>query len=396
MIYISNVNNKTTIPKRWLLMASTTKLKATIDSTVLSPRLQRYWAMIRPQSGVVMAMGIPGISKSASFRAIADVMGMQYIDLRTSTMDETDLGVFPVVSKQTMADGTVVDMVEGAVPAWAVRANERPTLIHFEELNRCSQNVRNAALGILLERVIGPKFKFNENVYMVASGNPVNEYDSDVEVFGTALRNRLIPINFGLRFEEWCTDYANENVHSMVISFLRENKEYFGNDIQQLEMFLGDNSDTTCQYPSPRSWTFLSDYINCFPEELQKEALCDVVTLTSYVGEKAATKFTLYVNDFFKISVKDILTGKRKPEDVTEAMTMGRLIQEFSDKFKLHECSKVEQDRWVEFMKVLPDEVLAGHITSIFKSSDMSELQKCKSLLTNFRDIIKQVYSHLN
>jgi hypothetical protein len=37
-------------------------------------------------------------------------------------------------------DGEMVKCLDFVVPRWAVEANKRPTIIHFEELNRASQN----------------------------------------------------------------------------------------------------------------------------------------------------------------------------------------------------------------------------------------------------------------
>ncbi len=363
-------------------------LLATLNNRAeaLSRRELKLWNMIRSNSGVLMAYGIPGISKSATFRAIADKMDMQYIDLRTSTMDETDLGSYPVISD---VDG--VKVVSAAVPAWAIKANERPTLIHFEELNRCSQNVRNAALGILLERLIGTNFKFNSNVFMVASGNPETDYESDVETFGTALRNRLIPIQFELKLDDWIKEFAEPHgVHPSVIGFLKSKINFFGNTPTLVEKFL-DEDDTSSQYPSPRSWTFLSDYVNMFPEDMHSEVLTDVTTLKSYVGEQAATSFVNYVLETFKISVNDVLEGKADLNGIAPDATQ-RLVQEFMDTKKYADLNEKQRKNWQKFMEILPDEYLSAHITSLLKaldSSDANQMKAYKSLLENFRDTIK-------
>jgi len=365
--------------------------KATLLETLntqsenLSLREMKLWNQIRSNSGVLMAYGIPGISKSATFRAIADKMSMQYIDLRTSTMDETDLGSYPVISE---IDGLKV--VQSAVPAWAIKANERPTLIHFEELNRCSQNVRNAALGILLERLIGTNFKFNDNVFMVASGNPETDYESDVETFGTALRNRLIPITFELKLDDWISEFAEPHgVNPAVIGFLKQKINFFGNTPLLVEKFL-DEDDSSSQYPSPRSWTFLSDYVNMFPEDMHSDVLTDVTTLKSYVGDQAATSFVNYVLETFKISVTDVLNGKADLNGIAPDATQ-RLVQEFMDSHKYADLNEKQRKNWQKFMEILPDEYLSAHITSLLKaldSSDSKQMKAYKSLLENFRDTI--------
>jgi MoxR-like ATPase len=101
--------------------------------------------------GVLNITSKPGVAKSAIGRSIADKMGFAYSDIRLSMVDETDVGLYPSLSEIDM-DGEMVKCLDFVVPRWAVEANKRPTIIHFEELNRASQQVRNAALQILLER----------------------------------------------------------------------------------------------------------------------------------------------------------------------------------------------------------------------------------------------------
>jgi hypothetical protein len=357
-------------------------------SSKLNRRERKLWNQVRTNSGVLMAIAIPGVSKSATFRTIADKMEMQYIDLRTSTMDETDLGAFPTVSERTI-NNKLMKVVDQTVPAWAIKANEKPTLIHFEELNRCSSNVRSAALGILLERVIGAEFKFNNNVFMVASGNPVTEHDMDVEEFGSALRNRLIPINFTLSLDEWKDGYADENVLPEVIGFLTSHPEYFGNTQAQAERYI-DMEDNFTQYPSPRSWTFLSDYIKAYDlAEDRNDAFIDVETLKGYVGDKPAIAFAQHMAEVFKVSATDILNGVNSIESINSTQAQ-RILQEFQDGYELSELKTKQIERWSEFVETLSDTLKAGHISTIIDkcvAADAKSMRVYKKFLIPFNDI---------
>lgn len=325
----------------------------------LSVREKKIWNLIRSKSGVVMAYGIPGISKSATFKSIANKMGLKYFDLRASTLDETDLGVFPTISEKVVS-GLSLKIVDHAVPSWAIEANETPSLIHFEELNRCSSSVRNAVLGILLERIIGCSFNFNNHVYMVASGNPISDFD-DVEEFGFALRNRLIPIQFELTLNQWINEFAHNNVHPIVIDFLKTKPDFFGNTYTQLNKFI--DKDSMTQYPSPRSWTFLSDYLKEFNSDEQKEILNDRKTFSYFVGEIASTAFVNYVMEVNKISVKDILIGKKI--DNLDNMTIQRITTEFHEEYLIHNLNTKELENWMFFIDIMSDEIKAGHLSSI-------------------------------
>jgi Mg-chelatase subunit ChlI len=362
-------------------------------SNDLSFREKKLWNVIRSNSGVLMAYGIPGISKSATFRSIADKLDMQYIDLRTSTMDETQLGAFPTVS-EINHEGRSMKVVDDTVPAWAIEANNRPTLIHFEELNRCSANVRSAALGILLEKIIGAQFKFNENVFMVASGNPATDHDMDVEEFGSALRNRLIPIQFSLHLKDWQAEFAskkdedgNARIINEVSRFLKNSPDYFGNTITQLEKFM-DDEDNMTQYPSPRSWTFLSDYVKMFDSADRKEALMDVKMMESFVGEKAAVSFINYVAETYKISVQDVLEGDVDYDQLDE-MSVQRLTQEFQDNIVIHELNKKHLENWTTFVSFMSVEIRAGHISSVVSKMDSSDPKQIK-FFNNFLSSFKK------
>ncbi len=117
------------------------------------------------RSAVPFIKGKAGEGKSAIIESIARKLDFNFIDLRLSNMDELSVGLYPTLDKDNKTNG--YHTFDFAGPKWAVLANARPTIINFEELNRCRQSVMDATLGILNERRIGSQFKFNDTVYMV-------------------------------------------------------------------------------------------------------------------------------------------------------------------------------------------------------------------------------------
>lgn len=269
----------------------------------LTPRERIYFQVMWAKSGVLYITAKPGVAKSAIARSIAKKVGFRYMDLRLSMVDETDVGLYPSISEVEGSDGVSVKCLDFVVPRWAIEANKQPTIIHFEELNRAQQAVRNAALQILLERQIGTNFNFNENVLMISSGNLGDEDNTDVEEFDSALNNRLIHYKHTLSLDEWLDGFANENVHNTITSYLKSYPEN-----------LYKVSDNTPAYASPRSWTFLSDYIvsNYGKKADPREFLPSVKQIAgSYVGN-CAIKFVQYCEDMLNINIKDILTNYPK------------------------------------------------------------------------------------
>ena len=158
--------------------------------------IEKYYFMLMSSTvddgGCLMLYGRPGDAKSSMARNIAYIMGYNYIHNSLSTSDESDFGLPKLVEVEV--DGKSIDVHTITTPLWAIEANQFPTIIHFEELNRCSDGVRDACLGVLLERVIGHNFKFNKKVLFIASGNLGEDDGTDVKEFDNALNNRLIHV----------------------------------------------------------------------------------------------------------------------------------------------------------------------------------------------------------
>jgi len=285
----------------------------------LNEKEENYFRQMASKEGVLFIMSEPGLAKSAMMRSISSKLNLHYIDLRLSMMDETDVGLFPDKDEIEVEINGVVrteKFLSHIIPEWAWSANNPPnnkigTLIHFEELNRAPLSVRNASLQILLERTIGFRgFKFNENVFMVSSGNLGDEDGTDVEEFDAALYGRLIVQRHTLSLPDWRKYYGDEHVHSAIVSFLNANPEYF-------YVKRSEKDENEKVYASPRSWTFLSKMIDAnYGKEASPQLFLDFVARVGhgYVGA-ACQPFLRYCRDIDKITIQDILDKYSQYQD---------------------------------------------------------------------------------
>ncbi len=360
----------------------------------LSERESKYYKVMNAKSGVLYITSEPGIAKSAMMRSIAKKLGIQYFDIRLSMVDETDVGLFPTLGEKEMivtsGDKKKVKFLQHVVPEWAYMANEQPTIIHFEELNRSTLSVRNAALQILLEREIGAFFKFNDNVLMCASGNLGEEDGTDVEEFDQALNNRLIHITHMLPFPEWREQYGDENVHPVIVGFLKTHTEYYYKKPDD------KGTKSSRAYATPRSWTFLSDYIfvnygdmvratdpagkelsnadgsekmirqwpsvRVFINDLQEIA-------NGYVGP-AAVRFIRYCQDTLKITLDDILD--RFDEIDTDIKQFNRdkkseLITNMKER-KVSVLKAKQIENLTKFLCTISDDEIVGYLLHVLDS----------------------------
>jgi hypothetical protein len=356
--------------------------------SLLTPRERKYFMMMWPKSGVLYITSKPGIAKSAMSRHIAEVMGFEYMDIRLSMNDETDFK-FPFI-RDTEYNGNVLKVSGTAVPEWAFNANKKPTIIHFEELNRAPLFVRNAALQILLERQIGD-FKFNNTVLMMASGNLGDEDGCDTEEFDNALNNRLIHVNHTLGADEWIENFAKANCHPTIVSYIRSYPE----------KLYQNPTENTRAYATPRSWVFLSDFItknfgmNATPGEflpfLQEVAY-------SYVGV-GAQRFIQYIQEMVNITIKDIIDRYDKVEKELDKYNRDKnseLIQSLKE-VDIKSLTDKQIDNVVKFLKRVSDDELTAYLLYILDNlvignNGSSEADpKIIKLMQNFKTVLKNI-----
>jgi hypothetical protein len=380
----------------------------------LNTKERMYFNIMFAKSGVLYITGKPGVAKSAVARSIASKLGMQYFDIRLSMVDETDIGLYPTISEYTPSGNSgeitfvkttdeegkeTVKVLDFAIPKWAMRSNEMPTIIHFEELNRASLPVRNAALQLLLERCIGIDFKFNDGVLMLASGNLGEEDGTDVEEFDAALCNRLIHVPHTLSPTEWIESYANENIHPLIVGYIKANPE---------ELYKRSKEDQRA-YATPRTWTFLSDQIKA-AAELEEFKLTDterIKSLVSNIGHfyigNSNIKFVRYIEDTMQLNIHDILNGFDKVADKLKKSNrdkkselLGNLREMDLRKLYNGEKGKPNQiDNLIKFLGTLDEDELVGYLTYIIDSGMDDDLKKPPfgTILKAFKPLLLKIQS---
>ena len=349
----------------------------------LTAKERKYFAIMWAKYGVLNITSKPGIAKSAIGRSIANKMDFRYMDIRLSMVDETDVGLYPNVSEVDV-DGKKVKCLDFVVPRWAIEANKQPTIIHFEELNRASQQVRNAALQILLERQIGTDFKFNDNVLMMSSGNLGDEDGTDVEEFDSALNNRLVHIDHTLDFNDWVNDFAKENVHPMLVGYLTAHPEH-----------MYKSSDNAKGYATPRSWTMMSEFIvaNYGMDSSPREFLPLLREVAAgYVGN-SAMKFLQYCEDMMNVSIWDVLNNYDKVKNDLKKYNRDKnseLIQNLKE-IDINTLTNAQIDNCVKFLKNVGDDEKTAYLLFVLDNIPEVTTDKIKRLLLEFRDLLVNI-----
>ena len=313
---------------------------------------ERLYFDIMDSGNCLYLRGKPGMAKSAMGLSMTKKLGIRYIDRRLSQIDETDIGLYPVLNDaftrlekigrlkelgfiseeefdelkvpliRTIKEGQI-DLLHFAVPEWAFNANTEPTIIHLEELNRANVHVRNAALQLLNERQIGD-LKLNEDVFLMSSGNLGEEDGTEVDEMDLALSNRLVIVDHDLPYEEWISEYAQYHVWSLIIDYIR------ANPIEYYKM----PNEKELRYATPRSWTNLSKFITHKwgkdPAELPEIIQFLLDNGKSFIGH-SITSFVKYCQDVSNININDILIRWDEVKKEVQGFNRARISQLISN-----------------------------------------------------------------
>jgi hypothetical protein len=348
--------------------------------------------LLKTNAGVVFLMSLPGAGKSAIIKFIAKKNDYQFIDLRLSQMDQSEVtGLYDRVDTKTGEKYVVLRPQE-----WAVKANERPTLVNFDELNRASRETRNAALQILNERRCGWNFEFNDNVHFVACGNLGEEDNTDVDEFDDAMKNRLIPIKINVQEKAWIDQWLGwarseeGNVHPSITNFIEKHPE----------MLFKKGNEDDLSFATARSWTFFSRLLTTNSIKSTDDLLNMAGTFSPmYIGGGVATAFIKHLNDTRHIKAEDILNRFKEIKESIKNLPRDRvseLLSEIGEK-NINAMGKRQVANVIEFCKIIDQDEVVNYINLLSSNSfvkDDEHPEKNTNLilfLKEFNPIIQKI-----
>jgi hypothetical protein len=289
----------------------------TVTATEARSRILRCFKKQRP----VFLWGPPGIGKSEVVAELTQELGGHMIDLRLGQMEPTDLRGIPFFhkNKEVMDWAPPIDLPDEEL------ASQYPVVVLFlDEMNSAAPSVQAAGYQLILNRRIG-KYKLPDNVVIVAAGN--RESDKGVTYrMPSPLANRFLHLEVRPDFDSWQTWAVNNKIHADVVGYLSFAKQ---------DMFDFDPRSPSRSFATPRSWTFVSEFVE--DNDITPQELTDLVS--GLVGEGLAVKFMAHRKVAGQMpKPEDILSGKVTELKVKEVSAMYSLTvslcYELQDSFK--------------------------------------------------------------
>jgi hypothetical protein len=245
----------------------------------------------------VMLWGQPGVGKSEGVHRLAEKLEnetgkkVHVKDVRLLLYNPIDLRGIPVPDERK-------ENAKWLSPE-VFKFDSSPQTINIlllDELSAAPPSVQAAAYQLILDRKIG-EHVLPDNVIVIGAGN--RQQDRGVAYkMPTPLANRMSHFEVVSEIEDW-KDWAIETkVHPMIIGFLNFKPTY-------LNKFDAKNDATA--FATPRTWSFVDDYLNIFEDQI--EAAFPMIVST--VGEGVAIEFKAFCKTYHSLpSFEDIAQGK--------------------------------------------------------------------------------------
>ena len=332
-------------------------------------------AKLPPHIAVLMR-GPTGVGKSHMARALADELELPFIDVRGSTMDESQVSGIPDFETSKTAG-----VATFCLPSFYVRACREPVVLMLDELNRSMPQVMQSFFQIVLDRelgnnVDGEPLRLHPQTRVIAAVNWGNEYDvSDMD---PALLRRFWVVDLEPTHNDWITWAEDNGVDSVLVDFIKHHPEHLRVDPGSVE--------PGTVIPTPASWDRLSQslsHMDLLPSEVAGTRPDGFYPLCSgFVGTEASIAFTEFVARYEKvISAEDVLAGKiteAKREELSASERLA-IIDKLVNHNKENEWTKEEANNVCDFVEKLSGEQMVHFWNTLTREKQLANIQAVHS-----------------
>lgn len=235
----------------------------------------------------VFIWGPPGIGKSSVVKQIAHDHKLEFIDLRLSLLDPTDLKGIPFFDDEARE-------AVWASPNFLPKDKNSKGILFLDEINTAAPSVQASAYQLVLDRKVGD-YELPIGWSIVAAGNRENDRGVTYRM-PPPLANRFVHLEMEVDFEDWKQWAYSRNIDASVIGFLNFDKS---------KLFAFDASSSQKSFPTPRSW----EYVDKILKSGLKEKLL-LESVSGAVGEESAIEFMSFRKVMMQLpSIDAILDG---------------------------------------------------------------------------------------
>jgi len=219
----------------------------------------------------VFIWGAPGIGKSSIVKQIAEHKELEFLDLRLSLLDPTDLKGIPFFNAKTQ---------EGvwAKPSFLPSDPDSRGILFLDEINTAPPAVQASAYQLILDRKVG-EYELPRGWSIIAAGNRENDRGI-VYRMPPPLANRFVHFEMEVDFDDWKAWAYSAKIESAIIGYLTYDKSM---------LFTFDPTSNEKAFATPRSWEYVDSIVK---SGIDTDLILD--SISGAVGREAAVGYSSF------------------------------------------------------------------------------------------------------
>jgi len=257
--------------------------------------------------------GACGIGKSSMVKELAKDLKIDFIDVRISQLEPSDLRGLPSVSNGE---------TKWLSPNWLPKCGKG--ILFFDELNLAVPSIQASCYQLILDRKLGD-YTLPQGWVILSAGNRIEDKANTFEM-PSPLANRFIHTELVVPSVEAWQNWAFANgIDGRIISFL---------NWKPTRLFGFDNKLKDKAFATPRTWEFTSHLIKGLEYDKDKELMDTLIA--SAVGEGTAIEMTAFLKLQRKINAEDLLKNPKKVKEIKEIDLKYSMLSTISEYFNKH------------------------------------------------------------
>ncbi|MGO0907777.1 AAA family ATPase [Clostridioides difficile] len=331
---------------------------------------------------VPLIVGESGIGKTALAKKLAKENNWSLIVIDGNLLKEGEIGGLPTIESYVGVNSNGYK-TEKKTTVYAVHNKLREideeiskgkvVLLFIDEINRCEHTVQQELMNLILNREING-YKLHEDVKILAAMNPSSKYGSDFDYqvvdMDSAQENRFVWLNMESDHTQWLKWAIDEGIEKKVIEFISTFPEY---------LHKANEDDIRA---TPRSYERVSKIYKVYKDK--KKSIPRTVFLNvikGNVGKVIAEEFISFIESDSSplISYEDVFLGDTIDEHLIERvkneshtrlyLSAINILRNLELNMKNDEYeSKYYIDRFIEFLKIYPIDLMIGIMKDIRNS----------------------------
>lgn len=248
----------------------------------------------------VFLWGAPGVGKSQGVSELAKILEnstgkrVEVTDIRLLLMNPVDLHGIPSPNKdKTMTVWLKPQLFN--MPA----TDDVINILFLDELSAAPPAVQAAAYQLVLDRKVG-EHTLPDNTLVIGAGNRVNDRSVAYHM-PKALANRFSHFEICPDAKSWNNWAINKEINPYVVAYLKADES---------RLLMSEDNYEELAYPTPRTWEFVSDYLNLVDADTDLSPHYKVIA--SYIGNAMALEFVTWVKSHKDLPrISDIFAGNK-------------------------------------------------------------------------------------